>query len=147
MVETNTGGILFSLTHFIQFIVIRINIFIYYLFLIALIIISLSYFCNFLYVKFILSKIKEKKIKKMLKKNSKKMKYNNAEFKNNSIDMEQSSKLEEMVICIICYEDIKEGDLITTIPECLHEMHSSCLSEWIKIKLSCPICRININLD
>ena len=86
----------------------------------------------------------------MLKKNSRKMKYENAEFiqSDEKIDMNQnqSQNLERIITCIICYDDIEEGQYITKIPECKHEMHKSCLENWLYIKTNCPICRTKIDL-
>ena len=45
--------------------------------------------------------------------------------------------------CIICYDDLKEGDQITTLP-CIHVFHFDCIKAWIYDKGNCPICKFTI---
>lgn len=42
--------------------------------------------------------------------------------------------------CVICFEDIKSGDILSHLP-CEHSFHKGCLEQWWKIKESCPLCR------
>lgn len=45
--------------------------------------------------------------------------------------------------CTICVSDIEEGDKITEL-ECNHVLHTECISEWVKYKSECPVCRHDI---
>ena len=45
--------------------------------------------------------------------------------------------------CIICYEDFKENDNITTLP-CAHVFHIDCIKNWILAHVNCPICKFKI---
>ncbi|KAI4324003.1 hypothetical protein L6164_023570 [Bauhinia variegata] len=44
--------------------------------------------------------------------------------------------------CVICFEELKNGDLIQHLPKCNHEFHASCINSWLQIgKFTCPVCR------
>ncbi|KAI9263407.1 hypothetical protein BDA99DRAFT_537410 [Phascolomyces articulosus] len=45
--------------------------------------------------------------------------------------------------CTICLETMYINDIITTLPSCLRQFHSSCLSQWKTI--TCSICRADRN--
>ena len=47
--------------------------------------------------------------------------------------------------CSICFEDIKKTELIQLL-NCTHFFHHNCLSNWVKIKNECPICRHKIEI-
>lgn len=42
--------------------------------------------------------------------------------------------------CAICLNRYAEQELLTQLP-CQHEFHSSCISEWLKSRPHCPVCR------
>ncbi|KAJ1343887.1 hypothetical protein BSLG_001548 [Batrachochytrium salamandrivorans] len=46
--------------------------------------------------------------------------------------------------CAICLEDYCDEDAIKTLPGCGHEMHGSCVSNWLLNSKLCPICRSDI---
>ncbi|KAH6584585.1 hypothetical protein BASA50_009369 [Batrachochytrium salamandrivorans] len=46
--------------------------------------------------------------------------------------------------CAICLEDYCDEDVIKTLPGCGHEMHGSCVSNWLLNSKLCPICRSDI---
>ncbi|KAK5669182.1 hypothetical protein QVD99_003592 [Batrachochytrium dendrobatidis] len=46
--------------------------------------------------------------------------------------------------CAICLEDYIEGDVIKCLPGCNHELHGSCVSNWLLQSKQCPICRFDI---
>ena len=45
--------------------------------------------------------------------------------------------------CIICLNDMKIGDNVTSLP-CLHVFHTDCIKQWLQSKNSCPICKYEI---
>lgn len=46
-------------------------------------------------------------------------------------------------ICSICTEDFTEGDEVVFC-SCKHCYHNHCLKEWLRLKNSCPLCKLNI---
>ena len=52
----------------------------------------------------------------------------------------------ELQLCLICHDDIEEGQMVIEIPECAHSMHEDCLIEWLKKNPSCPHCRSKIQI-
>ncbi|PIA64471.1 hypothetical protein AQUCO_00100150v1 [Aquilegia coerulea] len=50
-------------------------------------------------------------------------------------------------VCPICLDDIKEGDEARTIPSCKHIFHNNCISKWVEKKKTCPLCRLDMNLN
>ena len=42
--------------------------------------------------------------------------------------------------CLICLSEFEEGDKLTTLP-CIHTFHTDCISEWLRRKHECPICK------
>jgi hypothetical protein len=50
--------------------------------------------------------------------------------------------------CVICIEDFKKNDIVLQLPCNLkHVFHRDCISDWVKVKLVCPVCRAAIDLD
>jgi hypothetical protein len=43
-------------------------------------------------------------------------------------------------MCAICVSAFEFGEKITEV-KCNHSFHTSCLSEWVKYKSNCPVCR------
>lgn len=46
-----------------------------------------------------------------------------------------------MASCAICLEDLMDGELCQTLPECQHTFHSSCINPWLIKTQNCPVCR------
>lgn len=46
--------------------------------------------------------------------------------------------------CVICKSDFELNDKITVL-ECKHTFNTECISEWVKYKSECPICRGKIH--
>ena len=45
-------------------------------------------------------------------------------------------------LCVICTEDIKEGDEIMILKcPAKHFFHGNCIKEWLLVKTTCPMCR------
>ncbi|KAL8233024.1 hypothetical protein R6Q57_002802 [Mikania cordata] len=42
--------------------------------------------------------------------------------------------------CVICQMDFNYGQWLITLP-CLHQYHTKCISDWLKLKKNCPICQ------
>lgn len=43
-------------------------------------------------------------------------------------------------ICTICLEDYEGDDNIMKIKKCTHNYHFKCISKWLIIKNTCPLC-------
>ncbi|XP_038666925.1 uncharacterized protein si:ch211-59o9.10 isoform X2 [Scyliorhinus canicula] len=48
--------------------------------------------------------------------------------------------------CRICFNDYTAREKLRILP-CLHDYHSRCIDRWLKGNSSCPICRVDVNLD
>ena len=46
--------------------------------------------------------------------------------------------------CPICSEDYSVGEKVTQLP-CSHVYHKLCVSDWLEMKETCPICRFDIS--
>ena len=60
-------------------------------------------------------------------------------------DKEQIKGIEN-IQCPICFDNIKEDELINETP-CGHIYHNKCLSNWLKNKNSCPKCRAKVKIS
>ena len=56
-------------------------------------------------------------------------------------DLSEEAKLQ--YICSICNQNLKQGDLLYSIP-CEHIFHRDCLYPWLNLKSTCPNCRTPI---
>ena len=54
---------------------------------------------------------------------------------------------DQELICSICFDEIKKGDVIREMPTCNHKFHSECVDNWLTVKPQCPNCRKNIRMD
>jgi predicted nucleic acid-binding Zn ribbon protein len=52
----------------------------------------------------------------------------------------QASDNDTDSICPVCQVKIEKGDTVCK-PVCSHIVHRDCLSEWVKYKQECPMCR------
>ncbi|KAI5411781.1 E3 ubiquitin-protein ligase MBR1 [Lathyrus oleraceus] len=43
--------------------------------------------------------------------------------------------------CLICQEEFKDQEKIGVI-KCKHEYHANCITQWLLLKNSCPICKL-----
>ncbi|XP_022717864.1 putative RING-H2 finger protein ATL19 [Durio zibethinus] len=46
--------------------------------------------------------------------------------------------------CTICLDDYVVGESCRVFPECKHMFHLSCIDNWLKNHLTCPVCRRRI---
>uniref|UniRef100_A0A0E0LA49 RING-type E3 ubiquitin transferase n=1 Tax=Oryza punctata TaxID=4537 RepID=A0A0E0LA49_ORYPU len=56
---------------------------------------------------------------------------------------EESSETQTLV-CAICLEQLRHGELCSEVPACRHVFHRDCLGAWIKSNNTCPMCRVEI---
>ncbi|KMZ62934.1 E3 ubiquitin-protein ligase, ATL family [Zostera marina] len=50
-------------------------------------------------------------------------------------------KKEEGLIFSICVMDFEDTEFLRLLPKCEHAFHSLCIEEWLKICMTCPVCR------
>ena len=48
--------------------------------------------------------------------------------------------------CSICLMEVKEGDDTILLP-CGHMFHDNCVTKWLKIHNTCPLCRFELPTD
>ena len=49
----------------------------------------------------------------------------------------------KILVCTICLEDFMEGEEIVLCP-CKHCFHQHCIKDWLRMKNSCPVCKLLI---
>ncbi|KMZ72895.1 hypothetical protein ZOSMA_158G00040 [Zostera marina] len=54
---------------------------------------------------------------------------------------EKYIKKEEGLMCSICVMDFEDTEFLRLLPKCEHAFHSLCIEEWLKICMTCPVCR------
>ena len=42
--------------------------------------------------------------------------------------------------CCVCREDMPAGSMVKMLP-CLHKFHGGCIDTWLRIAMTCPICK------
>ena len=59
----------------------------------------------------------------------------------------KTKKINSKEVCVICFEDFtdKHRHKAATLRGCKHVYHKTCLKKWLKERLACPLC--NIDLD
>ena len=48
--------------------------------------------------------------------------------------------------CVICLEDFKDKDHITSLP-CIHVFHSECIKSWLNSNKCCPTCKFELTFE
>ncbi|KAH7435833.1 hypothetical protein KP509_06G080900 [Ceratopteris richardii] len=43
--------------------------------------------------------------------------------------------------CPICLGDYNEGETLRLLPDCGHSFHVQCIDCWLRLHVSCPLCR------
>ena len=54
--------------------------------------------------------------------------------------------VEDNVQCSVCLEDIEIGSEAKEMP-CKHKFHSGCITPWLELHSSCPVCRYQLPSD
>ena len=63
-----------------------------------------------------------------------------------SVITEETKKDSNNPNCVVCLNNFNPGDEVISLP-CFHMFHKDCLISWLKKKLSCPVCKLNISLS
>jgi|UniRef100_A0A0E0HNN4 hypothetical protein len=56
-----------------------------------------------------------------------------------------SSSETQTLVCAVCLEELKHGELCSEVPACRHIFHRGCVGSWMKKSDSCPLCRVKIS--
>ncbi|OEL21264.1 hypothetical protein BAE44_0017716 [Dichanthelium oligosanthes] len=45
------------------------------------------------------------------------------------------------VECVVCLQELEDGDVVRVLPACRHFFHGRCIDAWLCAHSSCPVCR------
>ncbi|KAM0920440.1 hypothetical protein ACQ4PT_007532 [Festuca glaucescens] len=48
------------------------------------------------------------------------------------------------LLCAVCLEDVREGDMVRQLPPCSHLFHVECIDLWLCMHRTCPLCRCEL---
>ncbi|KAK4189803.1 hypothetical protein QBC35DRAFT_121400 [Podospora australis] len=63
-----------------------------------------------------------------------------------AIDKLPLRELEEESKCVVCVEDMPKGEKVAVLP-CTHSFHGECVTPWLKLHNTCPVCRRSVEMD
>ncbi|XP_030542489.1 RING-H2 finger protein ATL52-like [Rhodamnia argentea] len=43
--------------------------------------------------------------------------------------------------CAVCLCELKDGEPVRVLPECMHYFHAACVDAWLYSHANCPLCR------
>ncbi|WVZ76975.1 hypothetical protein U9M48_024883 [Paspalum notatum var. saurae] len=49
------------------------------------------------------------------------------------------------VVCSVCLEDVRGGEMVPQVPACRHIFHVGCIDMWMNSHRTCPMCRCVIS--
>ncbi|OIW13160.1 hypothetical protein TanjilG_07766 [Lupinus angustifolius] len=64
--------------------------------------------------------------------------------KNYPVLLYSQAKLENsssILSCTICLADYKDSEWLRFLPDCGHYFHKDCIDIWLRVNMSCPVCR------
>ncbi|KAH0468012.1 hypothetical protein IEQ34_003045 [Dendrobium chrysotoxum] len=64
-------------------------------------------------------------------------------IQNSSDNFPERVILREYAECCICLSSYEDGNELHALP-CNHHFHSACITKWLKINATCPLCKYNI---
>ncbi|CAL4970234.1 unnamed protein product [Urochloa decumbens] len=50
-----------------------------------------------------------------------------------------------VVVCSVCLEDVRGGEMVRRVPACRHIFHVECIDMWLRSHRTCPMCRCEIS--
>jgi Na+-transporting methylmalonyl-CoA/oxaloacetate decarboxylase gamma subunit len=48
------------------------------------------------------------------------------------------------VLCAVCLEDVRAGEMLRQLPACGHLFHVGCVDAWLRAHRTCPLCRCEL---
>ena len=49
------------------------------------------------------------------------------------------------VLCAVCLEDVRAGEMVRQLPACRHLFHVDCVDAWLRAHRTCPLCRCHLS--
>jgi hypothetical protein len=49
------------------------------------------------------------------------------------------------VECVVCLQELEDGDVVRVLPACRHFFHGGCIDLWLSAHSSCPVCRAELD--
>lgn len=62
-------------------------------------------------------------------------------YQQQSLLFSSKGKSSSCSCCPICLMDYRESDLLRMLPGCGHFFHVTCVDPWLRMNLTCPVCR------
>ncbi|CAN6177946.1 unnamed protein product [Urochloa humidicola] len=55
-----------------------------------------------------------------------------------------SARRRSGVLCAVCLEDVRAGEMVRQLPACRHLFHVGCVDAWLRAHRTCPLCRCEL---
>jgi len=50
-----------------------------------------------------------------------------------------------VLVCAVCLEDVRAGEMVRQLPACRHLFHADCVDAWLRAHRTCPLCRCDLS--
>lgn len=50
----------------------------------------------------------------------------------------------EDALCVVCLGGYRHGTPVVLLPSCSHHFHQRCISAWLRVNASCPLCKARV---
>jgi hypothetical protein len=57
---------------------------------------------------------------------------------------ESSCGFEDCLECSVCLGELRPGDTLRQLPNCVHSFHRSCIDLWLLQSATCPLCKAEV---
>lgn len=47
--------------------------------------------------------------------------------------------------CVVCQMEYEQGEKLVVLCRCFHTYHGDCISQWLKVKKTCPVCNTEVS--
>jgi len=54
---------------------------------------------------------------------------------------EEEEAAQDKMCCLICLGEYTETEVVRVMPDCEHMFHVDCIDEWLRLHVTCPVCR------
>lgn len=49
------------------------------------------------------------------------------------------------LLCAVCLDDVRAGEMVRQLPACRHLFHVDCVDAWLRAHRTCPLCRCQLS--